>query len=137
MRGIIVTLGMLIGFLCIINCGEGEESEGEKVCDKLEAKLAECNLTYEPGLQCKADDSLEICLLNCLIGASCKAVKDQKSDIELVRCNARCSGAGPDDFICADGKAFVLSAAVCDGMYQCLDGSDEADCDAADAGARD
>lgn len=48
-------------------------------------------------------------------------------------CIASCSGAGPDDFVCADGRQFVRMAGVCDGQYQCLDGSDEVGC--SDGGA--
>ena len=50
-------------------------------------------------------------------------------------CIAICSGAKPDDFICKDGTEFLDKSGVCNGRVQCSDGSDEADCGAADGGA--
>ena len=134
MRRTIAILGMLIGPLYLAHCGGSDQTEGEKVCEKVEAKLAECSLTYGGGVQCKADSSEEICVANCMLNAPCTEIADPQPDSALVRCNAECSGAGPDDFICASGTAFLPRSGVCDGIYQCPDGSDEADCGEADAG---
>ena len=62
MRYTIAMSAMLIGMLFLTHCGDGDngETEGEKVCKKVEAKLAGCKLTFPPGTQCKADSKEDL-----------------------------------------------------------------------------
>jgi hypothetical protein len=126
----------VLPLLAATACGGSDETEGEKVCGEVDAKLAECNLQLPSGTRCndKGDDAT-LCAARCLVDASCADIVSDEADTSYVRCVAACSGASPDDFICASGNAFVPAAGVCDGVSQCPDGSDEAGCDgAADGG---
>jgi hypothetical protein len=116
----------------IIACSSSSEpSSGEKACQDLTAKLAQCHLmvagTCNPA---------QACVVECAAQADCSQLTATPSGSYLA-CIASCSGAGPDDFICKDARAFIHKSAVCDGRAQCPDGSDEADCVSNDAGSND
>lgn len=118
----------------LVACGNSDTtsstSEGEKACQDLQAKAAQCGLMLAGACNTNAP-----CAAECQAQASCDELKSGTPSDSLVRCIAMCEGAGPDDFICKDGKAYVKKAGVCDGHYQCDDGSDEANCGGADGGA--
>jgi hypothetical protein len=110
-------------------CGSSDSgpSEGEKACQELQAKLQQCGLTA-------ICDTNEPCSARCAINADCTEIVQKPIDGPYMKCIAACSGAHPDDFICKDGKRVVRKEGVCDGQFQCLDGSDEANCGPKDAG---
>jgi hypothetical protein len=134
MRNTIAFLGIILGMLSLTHCGD---TEGEKACKRLNAKLKKCKLEYVAGEKCGAKTDVRICVVNCMIKAPCDELENENTDSDLIRCEAECSGAGPDDFICADGMEFLSPEFVCDEEPDCTDGSDEANCDKADAGAVD
>lgn len=131
-----IRIGMLVAPLCLAQCGGDEESAGEKACKRVAAKLEECSLMLPVGSKCSAETSLEICAANCMADAPCAEISSDAIDTGYFRCTVECQGAGPDDFICASGTAYLPRAGVCNGTPQCPDGSDEAPalCGAADAG---
>jgi len=123
---------VLISLVLWAACGgDDKPTEGEKACDALEAKLDECRLTTTA--KCNTEQP---CAVRCAAAAECAQLTAAQPSGSLLQCIAGCSGAGPGDFVCADGRKFTSQAAVCDGQFQCLDGSDEADCatSGADAG---
>jgi len=124
----------LIPLVTALACGSdggsgGGQSAGEKACKDFEAKLTQCQLVASGTC-----DTNEPCVAECAAKADCTQLTENPPTGSYLSCVAACSGAGPDDFICKDGKAFVKKAGVCDGQFQCLDGSDEAGC-SKDAGA--
>ena len=112
--------------------GDDPPSEGEKACQELEAKLDECMLTPQ-GTQVVCNEDAP-CAVHCAVMAECSQLAAGAPSGTYGSCVAACSGAAPDDFICANGRQFVKKQGVCDGQFQCLDGSDEANCPGA-AGA--
>ena len=110
-------------------CGSTDSgpTEGEKACQELQTKLQQCGLTA-------ICDTNEPCSARCAIDADCNEIVQKPVDGPYMKCIAACSGAQPDDFICKDGKRAVRKEGVCDGQFQCLDGSDEANCGVKDAG---
>jgi hypothetical protein len=130
---------LLLCAVGLVGCGGGddEETEGEKVCRAIAAKLDECNRQLPAGTRCNDQGDEEVlCVGRCFAEASCAEIASSSADTDYIRCVAACSGAQPGDFICASGTAYVPAAAVCDGVAQCPDESDEADCESgADAGA--
>ena len=125
---------MLSGSVCFVHCGSDEETSGEKICRQVEAKLTECGLMIDPAFRCRADTATQQCAGQCLIDAPCAELTSNATDTNYIRCQAECSGAGPDDFICANGEAFLPQSELCNGVPQCPDGSDETSCGAPDAG---
>ena len=121
-----LTMALLLACAC---GGEDEPTEGEQACDELEDKLAECRLTTNGT--CNEDQP---CVVRCAIDADCAQLTMSPPTGSYLACVAGCSGAGPDDFICMDGRGFVAKTGMCDGLYQCMDGSDEADCGTAGNG---
>lgn len=121
----------LIPLLLTLACGGSDSpSEGEKACDDLAAKLEQCRLTM-PGT-CNTG---EPCGVRCAVMADCSQLTASSPSGSYLACIGVCSGAGPDDFMCEDGKRFIGKAGLCDGQFQCLDGSDEVACGATnDAG---
>ena len=103
--------------------GKDQPSSGESACQDLQAKLAECHLQA-------ACDSNQPCAAECAAKADCADLTASVPSGSYLACLALCSGAGPDDFVCKDAKSFVNKAAVCNGQYECRDGSDEANCGA-------
>jgi hypothetical protein len=122
-----IQIGLLL-VVALAACGEDEKSEGEKACDDFKDKLAECRLMTAG--QCNTSQP---CVVRCGVNAPCNELAPQPSG-GLLQCIAACSGAKPDDFVCKDGRQFVAKTGVCDGMFQCLDGSDEANCAGAGSG---
>jgi len=127
MRSLFATIfSLVVTASCSSDSGP---SEGEKACQDLQAKLAECQLTLQGTC-----NSNEPCAVECAAKSDCAQLTASAPTGSYLTCVAACSGAGQNDFICKDGKAFVNKAAVCDGKPQCPDGSDEADCGAKDSG---
>jgi hypothetical protein len=117
--------------LIVIACGSSDgPSSGEKACQDLAAKLAQCHL-----MNAAACNPAQACVVECAAQAECAQLTSPVPSGSYLSCVAACSGAGPDDFICKDARAFIPKGAVCDGRAQCPDGSDEADCTSTDAGA--
>lgn len=120
-------------YLCwatLVACGGTDSpSEGEKACDDFAAKLAQCHLTTTST--CNASQP---CAVKCGVMADCSQLTQPVPSGSFLACIGVCSGAGPDDFVCKDGRRFVAKAGVCDGQFQCLDGSDEVNCAATDTG---
>lgn len=105
-------------------CSSGStQDDGQRPCQDLAAKLAQCKLSAQGTC-----NSNEPCAVECAARADCAQLTAAMPTGSYLACIAACSGAGPDDFICRDGKGFLNKAAVCDGRAQCPDGSDEADC---------
>jgi hypothetical protein len=115
--------------LVALGCGSDGPSEGEKACDDFAAKLAQCHLTNTA----KCNTS-EPCAVKCGLMADCRQLVERVPTGSFLACIGACSGAGPDDFLCKDGTRFVAKLGLCDGRFQCLDGSDEMNCKAQDAG---
>jgi hypothetical protein len=118
---------VVLGLLCGCSSSDSGPSDGEKACQELQAKLTECHLTGE----CNTN---EPCAVRCAANAECAEIGTLPTTGPYFDCIAACSGAGPDDFICADRQHFLNKRFVCDGRPQCPDGSDEKGCGAADAG---
>ena len=125
----------LVRALCLLAAllsacgGDDEPSDGEQACKELRAKLAECGFTTQATC-----NEREPCAVRCGVMAECSQLMAGTPSGSFASCIAVCSGAQPDDFICADGRAYLKKEGVCDGQFQCLDGSDEANCPGA-AGA--
>lgn len=131
MRGIDAKcVAVVLSAIAAAGCGSSDSgpTEGEKACQDLQAKYAQCSLT-----SVGACDTNEPCVVRCAANADCNELMNPSPTGPYVACVAACSGAGPDDFICADGKVFVSKKAICNGIAECPDKSDEAGC-GADAG---
>jgi hypothetical protein len=75
--------------------------------------------------QCNDDQP---CAVRCYARGECSEISGPMPTGSVLQCLAMCSGAGSDDFVCADGRQFVNQRAMCDGQFHCLDGSDEMGC---------
>jgi len=119
----------------LVHCGGDDESgsSSDKLCKEVDAKVAECNVTFGSG-SCQADSALEKCLAQCVVDSPCASLTDDSAESAFVRCGFACQGATADWFICADGQRAIEPRGICDGNFDCGDGSDEASC-AGDGGA--
>jgi hypothetical protein len=111
-------------------CGSSDNpgpSEGEKACQELQTKLQGC------GLSAVCDPS-DPCPVHCAIDADCNEIIQKPTTGAYMQCVAACAGGMPGDFICKDGKRVVKKIGVCNGQYDCQDGSDEENCGVKDAG---
>lgn len=113
-------------------CSGDSKSAGQKACADLATKLSQCQLTLPAGRSCNTGNP---CVVECAVNATCEELAASPPKGAYLACVAACSGAGPTDFVCASGTAYVPRAAVCDGTPQCPDGSDEKSCGAPDAGS--
>jgi len=119
--------------LTLLHCGGDDEgSGGSALCKQVDAKLDECSVTFGSG-ECSAKGEREECLAQCIVDSPCESLTDDSATSSFVQCTLACQGAGPDWFTCADGSGAVEPAGVCNGRFECGDGSDEASC--GDAGA--
>lgn len=121
----VCALALLIcatAFACGGENESNEPSEAELLCDALDNKVVECGL--DTAKNCAVG---EACML-CAVDADCAQISGAVDGNPYYACLAECSGASPDDFICADRSGFVAEPGVCDGIPQCPDGSDEATC---------
>jgi len=111
-------------------CGsDSDTGENTALCEDLNAKVTECRLNIDISGSCKTDVAKEIlCAAKCAVKASCAEITGPAMSNAYYQCLAVCSGGSADDFICADGSAFLPQRGVCDGAAQCPDGSDEANC---------
>jgi len=109
----------------LVACGSSDSgpSEGDKACQDLQAKYQQCQLT--PAGAC---DPSDVCAVRCMANASCAELQSPSPMGSYQACIAACSGAGPNDVFCADGKTPVPKTQICDGQRQCPDGSDETGC---------
>jgi hypothetical protein len=132
MSGSVIATRILIFTLCVVGCGGGDddsETRGERLCRQVVDKLDSCNLELQASTRCNEDAAEAVlCAAQCAIDAPCGELTTMGSETTYMRCVATCSGAGPEDFICDDGAGFLPAAGVCDGVSQCPDGSDEAQC---------
>lgn len=109
--------------------GDSATTSGDQACKDLQAKLDECHLVARGTC-----NTSQPCAVECAAHADCTQLAAPAPSGSALSCIAACSGAGPTDFVCKDGSAFIAKAGVCDGRAQCHDGSDEAGCGTADAG---
>jgi hypothetical protein len=108
-------------------CGsEDEKSESEKPCDQGKAKAAECGGRLASGV-CDSP-----CVLQCVVDATCDDLRGTPPNPFFV-CQAVCQGVS-DPFFCKNGRQVLPKSGVCDGRFQCDDGSDEENCTTRDAG---
>src|SRR6187431_2918900 len=85
----IAAMGLI--WLAAAGCGCDSESAGDRACQKLEAKLAQC------GLVARGDcDPSERCPAECFANAECNEFTGGTPGGALLACIAACSGAGPD-----------------------------------------
>jgi hypothetical protein len=125
-----ISFGLMPAILLMASCSSDKSTgEGDKACQDLQAKLIECKLV-EQGV-C---NTAEPCAVECAAHADCDQLKAGTPSGGYLTCVAACSGAGPTDFICKDASGYVKQPGVCDGIRQCPDGSDEANCSDAGTG---
>lgn len=118
---------ILSAAIVVAACACNSQSAGEKACQDLSAKLAQCGLTLPADTACNEGQP---CLVECAVNASCAELAARSPTGSYLFCLAECGG----DFVCADGTHFIKKTAVCDGQPQCPDGSDELHCSSSDAG---
>ena len=119
--------GFLLLMIALAGCGGGKTS-GEKACDDLSSKLAQCHLTIQGACNTSAP-----CAVECAVKAECSQLTAAPTGSYL-QCVKVCSGAPADAFVCKDGRSYIPRAGVCNGRPECPDGSDEAACGGKDAG---
>jgi len=112
-------------------CGSSDSapSEGDKACQDFEAKLAQCNIQAQGVC-----NSSQPCTVKCAAEADCNQILESPPTGSHLACLGECTGVGADAFACKDGKKIVARAGVCNGDFNCLDGSDEENCGVKDAG---
>jgi hypothetical protein len=116
---------IVLVLLCAVSCGsDDEKSDNEKLCDQGNAKARECGV----GIGGLCDSP---CVVQCVINAQCDEIRGRPPNPFFV-CQASCQGV-TDPFFCENGHQFLPKSEVCNGAFQCLDGSDERNC--ADAGS--
>jgi hypothetical protein len=109
------------------SCGsDDEKSSNQAVCDRANAKAAECGVAF--GGLCDSP-----CVAQCVIDAQCAEFREMPPNPFYI-CQANCRGVS-DPFFCKNGTQFLPKSEVCNGDFQCRDGSDEENCtDPPDAG---
>lgn len=126
------TLAIAMSFGAL-SCGDGGDSNSDSASDKLcmdfVDKVEECKLEVDTSMGCDDSPSDAVkCAAECFVEAPCAEITGPIAQNDYYSCQAVCSGADPDAFICLDGAGFLPAKAVCDGIKQCPDSSDEKDC---------
>jgi hypothetical protein len=128
---------VLSGVVFTVACssdGDGDDNPGSassaRRCDQFVAELKSCGVaTEESGTSGCVDELVSDCSLDCVKAASCEdeaiffCTPDTPPD--LGTCLASCPAL---EFDCGDGSGTYLGTYVCDGIADCENGVDEADC---------
>lgn len=125
-------LGVL-SLVGVVGCGSSDSGTGAngapvQVCTDAASKLTSCGFKATQNACDSKSSVLMLCEAKCIANAQCADISALTTKNELTICNAQCQGAGPDDFICDDVTGYVGKGGVCDGKFQCQDGSDEKHC---------
>ncbi len=130
--------GVLLVVMSAAGCssGDGDDDQGPSsstgggVCAKLVDKLKSCDVADEvSGTATCKDELISECVVDCLLATSCDdlgvffCTLDIPAGIDS--CRQTCS---EPEFDCGDGSGTYVASFTCDGVADCENGVDEADC---------
>jgi len=96
-------------------------------CGGYQARLRDCGILTEGVKQCSdPEDDTARCIFECLSLASCQILANVECESELAYPLSTCFDACAT-FECNSGES-IPALSVCDGLSDCVDGSDEAMC---------
>jgi hypothetical protein len=121
---------LLIGIMLGACSSGGDPDSAPGTCETLADKLVSCGLADESsGTAGCVDELLPDCEVACLTAASCPALDTyyctDRQPPSLSDCFASCDTPA---YECPDGSGFYRPRDICDGVVDCDDGADEADC---------
>jgi hypothetical protein len=130
--------GVLVVVLSVAGCSSSDDdddqgpssSAGGGICAKLVDKLKSCDVADEAsGTATCVDELISECVVDCLLESSCDDVGiffcTPDTPAAFDSCRQTCT---EPEFDCGDGSGSYPASFVCDGIADCGNGVDEADC---------
>lgn len=121
MRGL-ARSALLLAALSLAGCSDSPRER----CREREDRIGECGRVYRTD---PCTTPADRCRIGCVSQLSCDQWDEFGHGASLPLDVLACLGPCSETFACEDASADIEARWVCDGEYDCVDRSDERDCD--------